>query len=365
MELTEIGVHPWTIDWWRSLPSAYQTADAAQRSPRLLYQVGFNADPTFTDGLDGWEVTAIPAPAGQVGLAFERPFFAFTPGAPMYYQVWYDSDWEGAVLNLKLTDSTGAVIASGSKAGIPKGLGNFTVIADGGATHDPVTAHLSFTVPLGDEGLLFSLKAVSLSHESLSYDGLPGVNATTNYPLLRYMEGIGRIAGEVRDLVDSLWGGQFMNPPTTPGSALPWLAQILGVDENARMMSEPNLRQYLVDLMDQGQTATGTRSHIANTAKQFLTGERRVSVVPSKSRQHSIILVVREDEVPGADLAALVAKVRSTGVMPAGHELTVSTAVPTWDEWTAAAGATWNERESAARTWSEADSLGVNIEEGV
>ena len=360
----QIPVHWWTRRWWESLPAAYQSADAAQQAPRLLYQVGFNSDPTFTEGFDGWDVTKLDVPDGYIGLSFERPFFAVQRGQELYFQTWWDADEEGAEVALRLVDATGAVLAVETETGIGRGPGTLKVTAPN-PQRAPITARLSFITPVGDRGLLFELKAVSIGHGLVSYEALPGVAATTAFPLLRYMDGAGRIAGEVRDLVDALWSGEFMDPATTPASSLRWLAQLLGVGEGMRELTDAEVRQFLVDLAEQGRPATGTRSHIGNTVKQFLNGDRRVAVVPSKSRPHSLILILREDEVPNADLPALIAKVRATGVIPAGHELTASTAVPTWDQWEAAAGVTWDDREDAARTWSEADSLGVNIEEGV
>ncbi|QDK01912.1 hydrolase [Arthrobacter phage Vibaki] len=200
---------------------------------------------------------------------------------------------------------------------------------------------------------------------------LPGAyraaDVAQGYPLLRYMEGAGRVAGEVRALSDDMWGETFMNPATTPDTALRWVAQLMGVPAKIRDQPTADLRAYLVDLALNGRPASGTRGDLANAARRYLTGAKQVSVIPSPTSPHRIVLLVRADEVPGADvnltnaLNTLVANVRSTGVMPAGHELAAQAANPTWDSWEAAAGATWDTREAAARTWTEADSLGVVI----
>ena len=200
---------------------------------------------------------------------------------------------------------------------------------------------------------------------------LPGAyraaDAQGGYPLLRYMEGAGRVAGEVRALSDDMWGESFINPATTPETALRWVAQLMGVPAATRNLPAADLRAYLVDLAANGRPASGTRGDLANAARRFLTGDKQVSVVPSSAAQHRIVLLVRADEVPGSDvnltnaLNALIASVRATGVMPAGHELAAQAVNPTWDSWEAAAGATWDTREAAARTWTESDSLGVVI----
>lgn len=201
---------------------------------------------------------------------------------------------------------------------------------------------------------------------------LPGAYRTADaapnsYPLLRYMDGAGRIAGQVRDVSDGLWGGASLDPRTMPDAALRWVAQLMGVSATVRNQPAADLRAYLVNLADNGRPESGTRGDIANAARKYLTGDQQVSVVPSSSVLFRIILLVRAAEVPGADvnltaaLASLVDSVRASGVMPAGHELAAQAVNPTWDDWTAAAGLTWDTREAAARTWTEADSLGVVI----
>lgn len=182
------------------------------------------------------------------------------------------------------------------------------------------------------------------------------------YPMLRYMEGVGRIAGQVRDLTDAIWSGEFMNPATTPDSALSWLAQLMGTDETGRRMPTPELRQYLVDMSAEGRVAVGTKLHIQAVAKNFLTGDRRVAVVPSSKKLHSLILVVAEADMPDLDVEAFIGKVRASGVVPAGHEIVVSLAVSTWDDWEKAAGETWDDLEGRVKTWAESDALGVVLE---
>lgn len=187
-------------------------------------------------------------------------------------------------------------------------------------------------------------------------------NGTGYYPMLRWMDGIGRIGGEMRDLSDSLWAGDLTDVHKVPDDAVRWLAQMLGVGAAQRVLSTADLRAYLVELTTNGRPAVGTRAAIAEAARRFLTGDKQVGVVPSSTTPHTIVVLVRASEVPGGDLAALAANIRAAGVVPAGHNLTAVNAVPTWDTWLAAAGTTWDQVEGKARTWNDADSLGVNIQ---
>lgn len=182
------------------------------------------------------------------------------------------------------------------------------------------------------------------------------------FPLLRWMDGIGRIAGEIRELSDSLWAGDLTDAERAPDAAVRWLAQMLGVDETQRARALPDLRNYLLDLNTTGRPAVGTRAAISEVARRYLTGDKQVGVMPSSTTPFTIVLLVRATEVPGGgDLAAFAETIKAAGVVPAGHNLIAVNAVPTWDEWEAAAGVTWDEVEGKARTWNDADALGVNI----
>lgn len=189
-------------------------------------------------------------------------------------------------------------------------------------------------------------------------------NASTGgYPLRRWMDGIGSIAGDVRAISDDMWGGVYTDPARVPdGDPLRWLAQMLGAPAAQRAKSDAELRQYLVDLVGIGRAAVGTRRAIYEVTKYFLTGGRQVNVVPSSTTRHRIMLLVRADEVPGGDLAALERSVKASGAVPAGHDVVAQTVSSTWTDWSAAAGTTWDELEGRARTWNESDSLGVQIE---
>lgn len=183
-----------------------------------------------------------------------------------------------------------------------------------------------------------------------------------SYPLLRFMDGPGQVAGQIRDLSDLMRSGSFMDPATTPDAAVKWLAQLLGVNFKQRNIATAELRAYLLDIVASGRPAVGTTQSIVDAAKRFLVGDRQVTVVPSTQAAHTILVLARNDEVPNGDLDALVAGIRSTGVVPAGHNLVAQFANATWDAYEAAAGATWDVADARQPTWREADSLGITLQ---
>lgn len=182
------------------------------------------------------------------------------------------------------------------------------------------------------------------------------------FPLLRYMDGAGRIAGGVRDLSDNMWSGAFTDPATVPDYAIRWLAQMMGVPATQRDLPVETLRTYLLDLVAQGRPAAGNRQSIVLAAKRFLTGDRQTIVQPSPTVPHTIMVLVRADEVPGFNVQPIIDGIRAAGVVPAGHDLQVVLANATWDAWEASAGTTWTALEALAPTWAKADSLGIQLE---
>lgn len=368
MSIEAVPVHEWTKRWWETLPAAYRAADAVQEAPGLLYQVGFNSEPLFITGLDGWAVTPVEQAPDFVTLKFTRVFNGADLAQAVVFQAWWTADAPGSTLSLNLKDGVGRDLGTHDFVDLPVGDGDDTLTSALAAAL-PITATLIFGSPIGDGGLLFKIRGVNVGHRAVEFEALPGNVISSKYPLLRFMEGIGQTAGQVRDISDGLWGGEFLEPTNTPDSSLRWVAQMMGVSKTTRDLPVADLRAYLVDLAENGRPASGTRRDISNAARQFLTGTKSTVMVPHPSRLHALVMIVREDELPGADvdlpaaLATLVNGVRASGVVPAGHELVAQTAAPTWDQWETAAGATWTTREAAARNWTEADSLGVTIEE--
>lgn len=188
-----------------------------------------------------------------------------------------------------------------------------------------------------------------------------GMSAT---PLLRFMDGPGRVAGLMREISDQGWAGDLTNPNTAPDQAIPWLAQMLGTPTTVRNLPIAQLRTYLQDMATDGRPPMGTRQSIITAAKQFLIGEGQAIILPSgpATPAHTIIMLVRSDQVPGGNLTLLGAQIRSTGVIPAGHVLSIRMAVSEWDSWEAEAGQTWEEVENSTKSWAVADALGVQLE---
>lgn len=182
-----------------------------------------------------------------------------------------------------------------------------------------------------------------------------------SYPMLRFMDGVGQVSGRIRDLSDLMRSGQFMDPTLTPDYAVRWLAQLMGVTAAQRSMDVAALRTYMQDLVTSGRPAVGTTQSLVDATKRFLTGERQVTVVPSPTTAHTILVLVRADEVPSGNLTTLVNQIRSTGVVPAGHNVVAQFATATWDSYEAAVGATWSEADANQPTWRAADSLGITL----
>lgn len=97
-----------------------------------------------------------------------------------------------------------------------------------------------------------------------------------------------------------------------------------------------------------------------------VTAERAAVVTAREAeafkRAHTIVIIVRPDEVPDGDLAAFAANLRNVGVVPAGHDLVIVTAAATWDQYEAAmsaAGGTWDDYERVTATWQDQDALGL------
>jgi len=181
------------------------------------------------------------------------------------------------------------------------------------------------------------------------------------YPLLRYLNGMGAEAQRVRDVSDQWWAGEFTDPDTVPsGAMLRWLAQVMGV--RTAGVPERQIRGVLHDIRAGGRRAVGTRELIAEAARRALVGESQVAVVPSEQDPHRLLVLVRADELGPGGLSAIIDEVRAAGVVPAGHMLVPQTASASWDAWSAAAGATWDEVENRLVTWNDADSAGVVLE---
>ncbi|MFT4471947.1 hypothetical protein ACMX2H_18750 [Arthrobacter sulfonylureivorans] len=359
-----VPVTDWTRAWYELLPAAYRDMDAAQTNPAPPPWDGFTSDPKFLHGWGEWNTEATVADEELVEVRMHRTFTGLLSSEQVHVQAWWpDPAVEDCYVALEVKDSRGVVLAETMVDPVVE-AGSATVMA-----LPPVDGHLEVSIFVGvpaGEGNALQLAAVNIGYRSVLQEELPGrYDGPTSHPLLRWMDGPGSIAQTTRTVSDDLWAGRYTNPATAPAHALRWLAQMMGTPLSLRKRPVEELREYLTNMLASGRSATGTRQGIADAAKGFLTGDRQVSVAASKTKKHTLVLLVRADEVPGgaAGLPALAKVVQDAGVIPAGHVLVAQIATATWDDWMAAAGETWAEREAAAKTWTQADSLGVQLEE--
>ncbi|MGP4995567.1 hypothetical protein [Glutamicibacter ardleyensis] len=363
------NIHPWTIDWFETLPQSYQSLDAVQKNPPLTAWDGLNEDPYDLTEAGGWskawELTELSTIVHD---------FNSTPGIKVHYQIWAEpGEVSGGALDITVKELTengpdGDILLNGETSGIadapvllegwfyPTRTGKFTVA---------VTTNLKGLVegaPVPDSKPV--IKAVNISTRQVTYEELSGSYIPeTFHPLLRFMDGVGQIGGEYRETSDNLWDGVYTNPDTCPDNALRWLAQMMGIHRNVYgVLSNEALRDLLKRTAAHGLAAIGSRSSLQEVFKSFLTGDQTCNVVPHPTEPHTIRVRVVLDEVPGGDLAALGEKLRASGTVPAGHVIQVVEGIPTWDQWESAAGTTWNDYEANASTWSESDTLGLSFD---
>lgn len=185
------------------------------------------------------------------------------------------------------------------------------------------------------------------------------------WPFLKFLDAAGHIPDGIRAKVADIASGRWTNPATVPEGSLRWLAALLGVPESQKAVPSHQLRQALIDLVDNGRPADGTRGQIAAAAKQFLVGTRTVSIRPG-SAPHTIAVVAKPDEVRQGDLAALAEQIRSVGVVPAGHTLEIATVTASWDDFEAIVaqeGGTWDDWEKLAVVWTEEEAIGATVDD--
>ena len=146
MTIDAVPVHSWTKNWWATLPAAYRAADAVQEAPGLLYQVGFNSEPLFIKGLDGWTVTPLQQAEDFVELQFTRVFTGADLTKAVVFQAWWTADAPGSTLSLNLVDGVGRNLGTHDFVDLPVGDGDDTLTSLLAAS-EPITATLTFGSP--------------------------------------------------------------------------------------------------------------------------------------------------------------------------------------------------------------------------
>lgn len=184
---------------------------------------------------------------------------------------------------------------------------------------------------------------------------------TPGWPLLRFLDGIGDQAGQMRDTSRAMWSGELIDPETAPDRVVPWIAFLLGFSPAQRHTSVNALRQQLVEHSDGTTLSVGTREHIASAARAHLHPGARVQIFASASLPWTLILGVQPEDVPGEDYELLAERLTRSGVVPAGHVIRAQEIRATWDDWEAAAGDTWEAKEQNIRTWTDSDQAGVDL----
>jgi hypothetical protein len=200
-------------------------------------------------------------------------------------------------------------------------------------------------------------------------DDDPTLAPPEDYPLLRYLCGIGEIVSGLEALLDRAAytppddGGvagdtsDLLDPDTADEAWLPWLGQLVGVDVTA--VTGAVARRDAI----RGGTAgfaAGTRAAIAEAAASALTGTRYVRVedhrtVAGAGTVWDVLLTTRVSETPDVD--AVISAVLEKGAKPVGVALHHRAYQATWAV-LAAQRPTWAD-------WHEAGSWSALTETGV
>ena len=376
---TQQGAHNFTVSWWRELPEAHRLADRAQGEVLAPTWDGLNRDPRFVTGFDGWDrVNTSDKNPYVASVSFTRTFTP-TPNVPVLVRSWHTPLIQGGVAlsRVRVTHTvrnyTGAVVASTravveSEQGAvdtwvtPDRFGRITVVVDvaietaGPTGFDPEITEQGgvYTVPgvtmtspgvytgddrtsitmvepgryqvetrrVGDatQATMDMVAAIHVGTRAVEFEELPDLAAFTTlkpYPLLRFMDGIGHLAGFLDDELAHMWNGDTFNPVTAPNEWLRFLATMLGIPRRyLSQLTLPQLRSHLVAFMEQGRPPIGSRRAIAEIAKQWLTGDKQVTVIPaqmmrgwSTSDEKTLLTAVGHDATKGRVLVSASAPV--------------------------------------------------------
>lgn len=342
---TQQGAHNFTVGWWRELPEVHRLADRAQGEVLAPNWDGLNRDPRFVTGFDGWDrVNTSDKNPYVASVSFTRTFTP-TPNVPVLVRSWHTPLIQGGVAlsRVRVTHTvrnyTGAVVASTravveSEQGsvdtwvTPDRFGRITVVVDvaietaGPAGFDPEITEqggvyavpgVTMTSPgvytgddrtsitmvepgryqvetrrVGDatQATMDMVAAIHVGTRAVDFEELPDLAAFTTlkpYPLLRFMDGIGHLAGFLDDELAHMWEGHTFDPVTAPNEWLRFLATMLGIPRRyLSQLTLPQLRSHLVAFMEQGRPPIGSRRAIAEIAKQWLTGDKQVTVIPAQ-----------------------------------------------------------------------------------
>ncbi|MGQ3384547.1 hypothetical protein [Glutamicibacter sp. TV12E] len=361
------NVDPWTIGWFETLPAQYQVLDEQQRNPILPKWEGAIPEPFLFTPESGWTVLEY-----EDGYRFYNRTDIFAqPGRKYFLQIWYKKPAIAGEnqLGIYLSPRNG-----GTSPSFIREIDN--IVSDGYVEYefyppkDGMVQLACISKSLAAQpttGMLPTPYAISIGPSRYLLEHLPGGGAprATNYPMLKFMDGVGRIAGEYRQVSDDLWAGKYTNPDTVPDHALRWLGQMTGFNALSLNSDRFTLRTFLKEMLQGKRRALGSRQHLFDMITSLQMPDKRqgrISIQPHPSDPWTIRIYVAKEDFPGQDLAWLGRKLRETRMLPAGHVLEIMDGLPTWDQWEAAVGATWDDLESKATKWSEMDVLGRTFE---
>lgn len=278
-------VDPWTWRWWRMLPAAFRRMDREQGNRYVVPWHGWNQDPRWVLSQDRWTLTNASArndPSRAV-VRLSRTFWR-VPGRQAHVQVWGTAGVYEVDVTARVVGHGHQVLAQHSMTmtGDVRQVLHLPFIPGGLSA---VTVEVDVAMDVWSEQLL--LEAVHVGNKAVElYDDLPGYadkKQHAPYPMLRFMDGPGRVVGTFSSIVDDLLDGVWTDPQTCPDPALQWLAMMMGVPARQRPADLALLREHLVHLDQWGHFPTGSAPHIAEVAARWLTGTRSVAVVPAQA----------------------------------------------------------------------------------
>lgn len=328
---TSYGTHGFTVDWWRELPEAFRVADRVQGETLAPAWDGLNSDPRFVTGFDGWDRANTSTEPWVVSFTMTRTF-KVTPNVPVLVRSWHTptanatgiTAYEAApgvyqVDGAKATEDQPGVFTIDGVQVTEVSPGVFSI--DGAA--DPVSVHHTIrdytgnvvadktSIVVGEQDSVDTwvtpdrfgtinvsvsvavraadgadlLNAIHVGTRDVAFDELPDMASFTinkPYPLLRFMDGVGHQAGFLDDQLAHMWDGGTFNPVTAPEQWLRFLGTIMGLPRTYMgRLTLPQLRSHLVAFAENGRPPIGSRRNIAEVAKQWLTGDKQVSVIPA------------------------------------------------------------------------------------
>lgn len=292
---TSYGTHGFTVDWWRELPEAFRVADRAQGETLAPAWDGLNGDPRFVTGFDGWDRANTSTEPWMVSLTMTRTF-KVTPNVPVLVRSWHTPLTVGtttvATVDVRHTirDYTDATVATTTgRVTTELGTHETWVTPD---RFGQLTVAVNVTLNMGQtstnpvaKDTMDVLAAIHVGTRDVAFDELPDLASFTiqkPYPLLRFMDGVGHQAGFLDDQLSHMWDGGTFDPVTAPEQWLRFLGTIMGLPRTYMgRLTLPQLRSHLVAFAESGRPPIGSRRNIAEVAKQWLTGDKQVSVIPA------------------------------------------------------------------------------------